>query len=106
MHNCKGVYSHAPGMGLLPAKGLPVKDAARIAHFALAVRLRERERTGAMGGPFPLLFFCMPFSALHGVRSSTSVRHAMMACCIELCITALHNRCISEEPNSGRHAMQ
>ena len=63
---CKS--SHKPGRGLLLAKGLPVKDAARIAHFGLAVRLLERERTGAMGVPLAANFFCIPFNALHGCR--------------------------------------
>ncbi len=58
--------SHKPGTGLLLAKGLPVNDAARIAHFGLAVRLLERERTGAMGVPLAANFFCIPFNALHG----------------------------------------
>ena len=61
-----------------------MKDAARIAHFGLAVRLRDRKRTGAMGGPLAPNFFCMPFSALHGARIiHQSQRHCGTA---ELCI--------------------
>lgn len=56
-------------MGLLAANGLPVKEAARIAHFGLAVRLRDRERAGPRGGPLPPNFFCMPFSVLPSTRT-------------------------------------
>ena len=65
--------SHAPGRGLLAEKGLPVKDAARIAHCGLPpARLPDRDRTAAMGIPLPPNFFCIPFSALQETHTSIS----------------------------------
>ncbi len=58
---------------MLLAKGLPVKDAALMAQFGLALRLVERERTSAVGGAFPVNFFCIPLSALHDMHASTGV---------------------------------
>ena len=57
-----------------------MKDAARIAHFGLAVRLKDRERTGAMGSPLPPNFFCMPFSALHAYLSASSWHAKVLHC--------------------------
>ena len=79
--------SHAPGRGLLPVKGLPVKDAARIAHLGLAVRLKERARTGAIGVPLPPNFFCMPFSALHAPTGSYPMQPVRTVHLGEACIT-------------------
>ena len=73
---------HKPGRGLLLAKGLPVKDAARIAHFGLAVRLLERDRTGAMGVPLAANFFCIPFNALHGNRHVMHLQSLKMRCVV------------------------